>query len=137
MTTALALTDQVLAKSNGGVLRGKFRMIFARLELGSDRLSVYQFNPWLASFGLIGFLLSRYVFKPKLAIDLPLGQIATLARGKFGLNKKILDLTTTDGTAHRLVIDDYDRFTSLLREQVARHAPLVDEGNERWRVQAA
>ena len=135
--TALTLAaPTVLATSSGGLFRGKFRMRFARIDLTTDRLQIHERNRWLASMGLLGFLLARWL-APKLVVDLPLAQIATLARGKFGLNKKILDLTATDGASYRLTITDYDAFTARLREQIALQARLLDDGEERWRVLAA
>lgn len=135
-TTALATSDPLLARSHGAILRGKLSLNLARLELTGDRLRVYQHSRWLTMFGLLGMLIARRS-RGTIAIDLALTQIAALGRGKFGRNKKVLDLTSTDGATHRLMVDDYDAFTGRLREQVARHARLVDAGAEQWQVQAA
>lgn len=133
---ALVPTGSMIARSNGAILRGKLSLRLARLELTSDRLRVYQHSRWLMMFGLVGMLIARRS-RGVLAIDLELTQIATLGRGAFGRNKKVLDLTTTDGAAHRIMVDDFDAFTGQLREQVARCARLVDAGAEQWHVQAA
>ena len=57
--------------------------------------------------------------KGKLALSIDLAQIRSVARGKYGANKKILDVTVADGQTHRLMVDDFDRFGAALREQLA------------------
>jgi hypothetical protein len=57
--------------------------------------------------------------KGKLALSIDLAQIRSVARGKYGVNKKILDVTVADGQTHRLMVDDFDRFAAALREQLA------------------
>jgi hypothetical protein len=56
---------------------------------------------------------------------------------EFGLNKRTLDVAMADGTKHRFMFDKYDAFTAELRSQIAKHAKLVDAGEERWQVVAA
>jgi hypothetical protein len=136
MSTALATTSEpVLASSHGGLFKSKFRMHLGRFELTSNRITYYQKSTLWLMFGALGMILSRYT-AGKRALDIDLGRIATLARGKYGFNKKILDITMADGTSHRLTIDRYEEFTNQLREQIARHAHLDATGEERWAVRA-
>src|SRR5262249_42290420 len=133
---AITTTEPVLFESNGGRFQGKLRMFPGRFELTAARIVFYQRSIWWQMFGLIGVLLGRRsAGKP--ALDMEPTAIASPARGKFGLNKKILDLTLTDGSTVRLMIDTYDDFTARLREELAKRARLVDAGDERWQVVAA
>lgn len=131
--SAMTTSDPVLAQTGGGRFKGKLRMFFGRFELTGRELVFYQRSIWFQMFGLIGALLGRKS-AGKRTIALELGQVRSLARGKFGLNKKILDVTMADGSAHRFAFDDYDDFTSHLRAQVGTHLRLVDAGDERWQA---
>lgn len=81
-------------------------------------------------FGLIGILLGRRS-KGTLALTVELARVRTVARGKYGVNKKVLDVTLDDGTCHRLLVDDFDRFGAALRDQ------LASRGTATWQVGAA
>ena len=136
MTTALTTsTELVLATSNGGIFKSKLRMHFARFDLTATRIACYQKSSiWLA-FGALGILISRYT-AGKRTLELELGTVASIARGKHGFNKKILDVTMTDGAKHRLSIDRFDEFTAQLREQLGRHGAVVPAGADQWSVRA-
>ncbi len=134
--TALTTTEPVLFETDGGHFKGKLRMYGGRFELTARQLIFYQRSYWFQMFGLIGALLGMKS-KGKRALEIELRQIRGLARGKFGLNKKILDVTLADGSEVRLSIAKYDELTARLREQISLHAQLVDAGEERWQIVAA
>jgi hypothetical protein len=121
-------------KFHGAVIYGKLKLKLARFELESDRLVVYEHSRLLMGLGLIGAILSR-VLRGKRTIDLPYTMIATLGRGKFGFNKKVLDVTTVEGQTYRFNMDDAS--ASLVRARVAERAQLVETGAEKWQVLAA
>jgi hypothetical protein len=53
-------------------------------------------------------------------------QIRRYARGKYGLNKRVLDVTLADGTTHRLIVDKFEPFVDGLSQQLsARGTPLA------------
>jgi hypothetical protein len=133
MSTAITVSDPVIARYNGAVIRSALNLRLARFDLERDRLVVHEASRWLAGFGLLGLLLAR-VFKGT-RTDIDFSRIAAVARGKFGLNKKILDVEMVDGTKYRLNISD--DFAGRIRSQLAQRANLIDAGNERWQVAAA
>src|SRR5688572_13058400 len=134
MSNALTVSDPVLARFHGGVIRGKLNAHYARFELEHDRLAVYQHSRFLVAFGLIGLLIMRRL-KGRLVNVLEFSKIATIGRGKFGFNKKILDVTMADGTTHRFNLDDTS--AARIRAQIGQRARLVEAGEERWNVLAA
>lgn len=118
MTQALTTTSEpVLIRSNGGIFKSKLRMQFARFELTPTKIVCYRKSNLFLLFGALGMILARSA-KGKRADELELARIASVARGKFGLNKKILDVTMNDGSTHRLTIDEFDPFAARLRESV-------------------
>jgi hypothetical protein len=114
---ALTVQDKVLVNSNGGLIRGPLKVTLGRFELTPTHIIYYQRSRLWLMFGALGMLLSRGT-AGKRALDIDLSKVASVARGKYGLNKKVLDVKMTDGTAHRLTVDKFDDFVARLREQV-------------------
>jgi hypothetical protein len=122
---ALVVLDPVLARSNGTLIKGKLNVQLGRYELTANRLTFFGKSRAYMMFGLLGALLALLA-KGKRALDLELSQITAIARGKYGLNKKILDVTMADGTVHRLGLDKFDDLSAQLRDQLARRGASVD-----------
>jgi hypothetical protein len=89
------------------------RVMLGRFELTATRIVYYQLSSLWMMFGLIGALLSRRS-AGKQALELEFANISSIARGKYGLNKKILDVKLMDGSEHRLVVDKFDEFVERL-----------------------
>jgi hypothetical protein len=115
MTTQALAPAQVLVSSNGGLFKSKFRMYFGRYELTPTHLVWYQRSNFWLMFGALGVLLSRGS-SGKRARDFEVRAIAKAERGKHGFNKKVLDLTMTDGTSARITVDKFDELVTRLRE---------------------
>ncbi len=128
MTNALATT---VPKIHGGIIYGKLKLHLARFELEPGKIVIYQHSRWLMGFGLIGLLISRKA-QGKRVLDLDLSKIAVIGRGKFGFNKKILEITTTDGEQYRLQVDDEK--AAQIRAHLAQWSQLVEAGPEKWQV---
>jgi hypothetical protein len=122
MTQALV---PVLFQTRGMVILGKLRVHPVRYELHADRIVIYKQSRILLGLGLIGLLLAAKM-RGKHYLDLELSQIRRYGRGKYGLNKRVLDVTLADGTTHRLIIDKFEPFVDCLSQQLAaRGTPLA------------
>jgi hypothetical protein len=125
MTQALVPTEAVLFQTRGMLILGKLRVHPVRYELQSDRIVVWKQSRILLGLGLIGLLFAAKM-RGKRHLDLELSQIRKYARGKYGLNKRVLDVTLADGAMHRLIIDKFDPFVDGLSQQLAaRGNPLA------------
>jgi hypothetical protein len=117
--------EQVLIESDGGYFKGKMRMIPGRLELTPTRIIYYKRSFWAQSFGFIGALLANKMGKRD--TDIEFAGIASIARGKYALNKKILDIAMTDGSAHRISVNKFDEFVQKLTDTTGKAvAPLAE-----------
>jgi len=116
---SLSVVDTVIARCNGTIIRGKLNVQLGRYELTSSRLTFFGKSKAFMMFGLLGALLAL-LSKGKRALDIELSQITSIARSKYGFNKKILDVTLADGTVHRLGLDKFEEFTGALRDQLTR-----------------
>jgi hypothetical protein len=128
MTNALVAAP---IKFQGAIIYGKLKLHYARFELEPGKIVVYQHPRWLMGFGLIGLLIARKS-QGKRVLDLELSKIAVLGRGKFGLNKKVLEVTMLDGEQYRFNVDDEK--AALIRNHVAAWSSLVEAGPEKWQV---
>ncbi len=127
-STALTTTTPApIARSHGGLIAGKLNVRLGKVELTASELRVMTISRAYQMFGLIGALLGRRA-KGTLALTIDLGRVRTVARGKYGFNKKILDLTVEDGQTHRVMVEDFDRFGAALRDQ------LATRGTAAWNV---
>lgn len=130
MSTALVTTAAPpLATSNGGLIAGKLNVRIGKVELTAGELTVRVMSRFYMMFGLIGMLLGRKS-KGTVALAVDLARITAVARGKYGVNKKILDVTVDGGAVHRIMVDDFDRFAAALRDQLAAR------GTASWQVAA-
>jgi hypothetical protein len=118
-------------KIHGAIVHGGLKMHLARFELEPGKIVVYQHSWWLAGFGLLGLWISRKA-QGKRVLDLELSKIAVIGRGKYGLNKKIVEITMTTGEQYRFNLGD-DK-AALIRNHVAQWNQLVEAGPEKWQV---
>jgi hypothetical protein len=121
---ALSVVEPVLFQSNAGLFVSKRRMVFARVELTGTRIVVYKKSAVWTMFGLIGLLIAMKL-PGKRALELEYAAIAKVARGKYGFNKKILDVTMQDGATHRLSIDHFDEVAARLRDLLGAAVPFA------------
>jgi hypothetical protein len=134
MSQAITTTESVLLQSRGGHIKGKLSVDLGRFDLTAQRIVFYKWSYWYRMFGLIGMLLAMRS-RGTVALELELGQISGLARGKYGINKKVLDVTV-GGTTHRLTLDNYDAFAVAVRDAIAqRGRQVVQTGEEAWSIQ--
>ena len=125
MTQALIVTEAVLFQTRGMLILGKLRVHPVRYELQSDRIVVWKQPRILLGLGVLGLLFAAKM-RGKRHLDIDLSQIRRYARGKYGLNKRVLDVTLADGTTHRLIVDKFEPFVDGLSQQLtARGMPLA------------
>lgn len=115
MTTTLTHVDPVLAASRGCLIAAKLKVVPGRFELTRDHIVFYRYPRWLAALGLIGMLFMRSL-KGTRDLELPLARIATIVRGAYGLNKKVMNIQMVDGTVHRVSVERFDEFAERLHD---------------------
>ncbi len=121
MSNALVPVETVLASSNGGMFKGKWRLQFGRFELTSTKIIFYKRSSFWMMFGALGVLLSRTT-SGKRFLDLDLAQIKDAVRTKHMLNKNVLEVTMADGAQHRFSVDSFDAFVAPLGPKVRASA---------------
>jgi hypothetical protein len=109
--------EGVVKETFGTIIKGK-RAVPGRLYLTSQRLVFLQANPVLALFGAIGGLLTATVKPKRVGVDIPLAGITGVTRGKFGINKNILEVSRAGAEPVRLAVK-YDEWEQALQGATA------------------
>jgi hypothetical protein len=104
-----------IATSRGALIVSALRVHPGRWELTRHQLVFHQFSRWLGGLGLLGVFFMKYARGTK-ALELDLPKIATITRGRYGRNKRVMDVTMVDGTVHRIVVDNFDEVAARLHD---------------------
>lgn len=110
--------EQIVAVCRqGGRFKSKLNMQFGAVVL-TDRRLVFanRGGKWLMAFGAIGGLIQglRKKIPENVEVSIPRDQIASAEQGKQGLNKNILEVTTTSGESHRFSTKPVEDFLTPL-----------------------
>jgi hypothetical protein len=119
METALTVKPP---QFHGAVFRSLLNWRLARFELQADRVVVFEHSRWFLYLGLVGVILSRTTSGSR-SLDIEYAKVASVSRGKVGLNKKFLDVKMQDGSEHRFNIKDDD--ANRIRAQVHQQNPTA------------
>jgi hypothetical protein len=91
--------------------RGKLTAPAGTLTLTNRRLAFEQVNPIAGSLGLLGMALTN-VLPHQLVVNLPLGQVSSFSRGKYGLHDNVIVVNAADGSEYRF-LTHYDQWASV------------------------
>ena len=121
--------EQIVKEGKGSTyIKGKLNNSQGNLVLTNRRLVFDQMSPIVYMFGILGMLLLGPLLPKKTVVNLPLGQIASFSRGKFGLNKNVMVLGTADGTQYRFGVSKFDQWAPVLTQAGVRETqPAVVE----------
>ncbi len=104
----------------GGRFKSKLNLQFGAVVL-TDRRLVFanRGGRWLWAFGAIGGLIQalRKKIPENVELSIPRDQIASAQQGKQGMNKHILELTTTTGESHRFNAKPVGEFLEPLQRR--------------------
>jgi hypothetical protein len=106
--------------------KGKLNVSPGKLVLTNQRLGFERNNPVAAAFGLLGLLLLSPILPRKLVVDLPLGQIASFTRGKYGINQNVVVVSAHDGAEYRFIVSKFDAWAPVLAQaRIPQAQPAV------------
>jgi len=105
--------------------------VLSRCVLTDQRFVYFDLGKAVALYVQIGFLMRLFIKgKP---VSMPLNGLV-LSRGKYAMNKKILSITTSDGT--EALLDRYEKSLEWFQNALAEHGlSMTQTGEEEWVVQ--
>jgi hypothetical protein len=126
--------EQLLTEGTWGMLQGrkvKFP-VWGRYVITNKRFLYQDMGKMAPMFAQLGILLRLFV-RGRM-VGLPL-QGLRLSRGKYGLNRKILEITASDGRS--VLFDRFDKALDMLRTGFETSGiGLYQTGEEEWTVQS-
>jgi hypothetical protein len=109
--------EGIVKQAFATMIKGK-RAVPGRLYLTSKRLVFLQANPVLSAFGAIGGLLTATVKPKRVGVEIPLPGITGVQRGKFGINKNLLEVSRAGGEPVKFAVK-YEEWEQALQGATA------------------
>jgi hypothetical protein len=106
--------EGVVKEGRAMMIMGK-RGIQGRLYVTADRLVFLTSSSMFGAFGAIGAVLSATVKPKKIKLEIPLAAISGVQRGKFGMNKNIVEVSHGDGDPARFAVRPYDEWAQAIQ----------------------
>ncbi len=105
-------------------VRGGLAAPSGTLTLTNRRLAFEQINPIAGSLGLMGTLLTN-VLPHQLVVNLPIGQVSSFSRGKYGLNENVMVVSAADGSEYRFITHFDEWAPTLTKAGVRQNQPTA------------
>ena len=119
--------EQLLKAEPGRIVRSKLSVRYGILSLTDRRLVFDRRNSIAASFGLLGALLDP-ILPRAVEADLPLSEIASFTRSKYGRNQNAVGLTMREGKEYRVIVSNFDAWAAALTQMnIPQAQPTVTE----------
>ncbi len=125
--------ERVLADQTRFMLQGKKIkfVVWARCVITDQRFIWFDMGKMAGMYFQFGFLL-RLLMKGK-PVSMPLNGLK-LSRGKYALNKKILAITSPDGT--EALLDHFEKTLEWLQNLLCENGlSMMQTGEEEWTIQ--
>jgi len=118
--------EQLIKAEGARYAKGKLNVMPGVLTLTDRRFVFDQRNAVASAFGLLGALILGPILPRRVVVDLPLGQIASFARGKYGINQNVVVVTTPEGQEYRFLVSKFDAWTPVLAQaRIPQAQPVV------------
>lgn len=105
--------EGVLKESASTSIKGK-RAVLGRLYVTKERVVFLKANPLFLSFGAIGGLLFGSIKPKKVELDIPRSAITGVARGTFGRNKNIIEISYGQEKPARFPVKSYEEWAAAI-----------------------
>ncbi len=128
---------ETLIKEGNVQVRAKMTMNNGKGYLTNERFVQLSRPNLMMWFGLVGMIISNLIFKPKVIVEFPLSNIESLKHGKIMLNNNVMQIKTSDGEEHTLLMN-WDQWFSAFQEALrGAKLQLVERGEKEWAVAKA
>ena len=103
---------------------GARRWQIGRLYVTQKRIVFLASNPLLAGFGALGGLLLGVIKPKKVALEIDRSAVTGVARGKYGMNKNVLDVSFSGSEEPaRFAVKPYEEWAAVVQPEAA--APVT------------
>jgi hypothetical protein len=111
--------DSVIKQENIGYLKLKINLQQGTLTLTNSAVALDAHKTGVSGLGLLGAFLKKKVEKNNTVFNLAFADIKTVAQGKHGMQKNVLEITDQQNNTHRIIVKDYADWESVLRSKMS------------------
>lgn len=104
--------EGLLKEEKVGYLKSKLNLLQGHLYLSKKRLVLEAHKTGVGGGGLLSFFLKKKVEEQNYGFDLEFADIKTIQQGKQGMQKNILEVTTTSNETYRIIVKNYDEWAN-------------------------
>jgi hypothetical protein len=99
-------------KSALNLQHGKFTLTPKRLHLEAHKTTV-------GGGGLLGAFLKKKVEAEQEIFNLEFSNIGSIAQGKHGVEKNVLEITDKQNNKHRIIVKNYTEWETLIKQKMS------------------
>ena len=110
--------DEILKKESVGYLKSKLNLQQGTLSMTASKITLEAHKAGTGGFGLLGALLKSKVEKSNNIFELGFKDIQTVAQGKHGVSKNVLEITDKQNVTHRIMVKSYEEWEQALKEKM-------------------
>jgi hypothetical protein len=112
-------TNDIIKKESVGYLKSSLNLQQGTLVMTSSKISLEAHKAGVGGFGLLGALLKSKIEKSNVIFDLEFKDVQTVAQGKQGINKNVLEITDRQNVTHRITVKNYPEWEAAIKGKMA------------------
>ena len=107
--------EGILKEGMCPMIKGR-RGVFGRLYVTEKRIVFLKSNQLLMAFGAIGGILTGVIKPTKLEVEIPREAVTGVERGKYGMNKNIIEISYRGADAPaRFTVKPYEEWAAAVQ----------------------
>ncbi len=97
-----------------GYLKSSMNLLQGTLYLTPNRILLNAHKTGVGGFGILGSILKRKVESTNYGFDLTFEEIKAINRGKHGIQKNVLEITSNDDITYRIMVKNFDEWSDAI-----------------------
>lgn len=113
-------TKDVVKQEKVGYLKSSLNLQQGTLMMTPQKITLEAHKTGVGGFGILGAILKSKVEKVKTIFDLNYADIHTVAQGKHGVEKNVLEITDKQNVTHRIIVKNYQEWESAIKSKIGK-----------------
>ena len=111
------ISENVIKKEDVGYLKSALNLQQGTLVMTDKKISLEAHKTAAAGMGLLGSLFKSKIEKPNTIFDLEFSGIHSVAQGKHGAQKNVLEITDKQNNTHRIIVKNYQEWEEAIKSK--------------------
>ena len=117
MTKEELSAEGIIKEEKIGYLKSSLNMQQGNLTMTPKRIVLDAHKTAVGGLGLIGALLSKKVEKRNVIFNLEHSAIDSVAQGKHGVNKNVLEIKDNQNNTYRILVKNYPEWETAIKDR--------------------